>query len=102
MTKAKKWKYEFIFILPSDLEKQEQALLLKQAGEVIAKAGGEVIKQVDWGLKPFSYSIKDQLGGRYFIWEVYFAKTPILKEINLFFNRENKILRYLWKGEKNG
>ncbi len=96
MTKAKKWKYEFIFILPPNLEKKDQASLLKRVEGEIAKAKGVVDKQNDWGLKTLAYLIKNQAEGQYFVWEVSFAENPLLREVDLFLNREDQMLRYLW------
>jgi len=96
MTQEKKWEYEFIFVLPPNLEKQDQTSLFTKVKEVIAKGEGKVVKETDWGQKDLAYPIKDRVRGQYFIWQVSFPKNPSLRNTDLLLNRETNVLRYLW------
>jgi len=92
----RQWEYEFAFILSPNLEKEKLNPLLAQIKEAITKAGGKLVEKKEWGVKPFAYKIANFDQGLYLVWAVDFTKSPDLNEINLIFNREQDVLRYLW------
>lgn len=92
--------YELVLLLPPDLEKKDQLSLFQLIEEEIKKEKGKVVEKKDWGRKRLSYKINHHEEGDYFLWQVVFPQPPQLSKINLFFKREERLLRYLWTRTK--
>jgi len=97
-------KYELVLVLSPRLGEGEQKQLLDGVRKELKKAKSSEIEEKSWGEKAFIYPIKGHLKGHYFFWKVVFLQSPHLEEINVFLNREESILRYLWvkSKEKHG
>jgi len=93
-------RYEFVFIVKPDLGTDKSKKLLDSLEEEVKKAGGKVEKQDSWGEKQLAYEIKKLRRGEYFLWRLSFAGAPRLDELNVFLNREESILRYLFIKER--
>jgi len=88
--------YELVFIVSPNLEEEKKKPLLLDLEKEMKERGGEVIGKKGWGKKQLAYHIKRQTEGDYFFWQLRFKKTPQFDKINLFLEREEAVLRYLW------
>ena len=88
--------YELTFVFPVGLEKKEADSLAGEVEKEISKGGGLVKEKISWGEKVLAYKIGEHQQGSYFIWKTSFSEPPQLGKINLFLEREKKIIRYLW------
>lgn len=70
--------------------------------KVVTAFGGGVkaLEKNHLGLKDLVYKIKDLEKGDFWVVELESEKPVQLKEINLFLNRENNIIRYLILNKK--
>ncbi len=86
--------YEFVVVLDPQLKEKDQDSLLKDIQAKLEKAGGQDVKIDFFGRREFVYPIKKQTQGNYWIFN-FWANHLKMEEVNLFLNRETKILRYL-------
>lgn len=89
-------RYEFVFVIRPKLTSPKKKKFLSTLEEELKKEGGKVEKKVEWGEKVLAYPIEKEEKGEYFFWEVSFAKSPKMAELNTFLNRTGEVLRYLW------
>lgn len=58
--------YEGLFIVKSDLKDEEVKSVCKSIGDAIAKNGGSVKKEEEWGKRPLAYKVKKSAEGFYY------------------------------------
>ena len=58
--------YEHTLITKQDLQENQTKTLISKYEEIIKKNEGKVLKTEEWGLKNFSYKIKNNKKGFYF------------------------------------
>lgn len=91
--------YELLFILPSTMDVKAQETYVPKITKMIETAKGKIIKNEPWGKKIFSYPIKKQTEGFYYLLTFSLSTSEVVtfeKKIKL----EEQIVRYLLtKGE---
>ncbi|HPD44682.1 MAG TPA: 30S ribosomal protein S6 [Candidatus Woesebacteria bacterium] len=88
---TQKEKYQLVLILEPKLESRDQEALFEKIGEKL----GKIEKKDHLGIKDMRYKIKGWEKGDYWVLEIGEKMCLTMKEINLFLNRETKIIRYL-------
>ena len=58
--------YEHTLIAKQDLQENQAKTLINKYEDIINKNSGKVVKTEEWGLKNFSYKIKNNKKGFYF------------------------------------
>ena len=58
--------YEHTLIAKQDLQENQAKTLINKYEYIIKKNSGKVVKTEEWGLKNFSYKIKNNKKGFYF------------------------------------
>lgn len=93
--KDKNLNYQMVAVLTAKTEEKEREKIFSKLAEMLSPQGGEVAKKENLGVKEMVYPIAKQTKGDY--WELTLnSKKPLnFKEINLFLNRNNSVLRYL-------
>ncbi|MBN1526623.1 MAG: 30S ribosomal protein S6 [Candidatus Omnitrophica bacterium] len=66
--------YEGLFIVKPDLRDEEVKNVCKSIGDAIAKNGGSVQKEEEWGKRPLAYKVKKSGDGYYY--KVDFSAPP--------------------------
>ena len=92
-------RYDFVFLTRPGLKKKELDQLFSALKEEIRKVGGKVDKQEDWGKKELAYPIAKENEASFWIWWLSFKDKVNFSPVNLFLNREDKIIRYLFLRE---
>jgi small subunit ribosomal protein S6 len=86
--------YEFTFVTKTDLPDGEHTKVLGNYEDILKRAGGEILKKDDWGVKKLAYPIKEQFKGHYTMY--YFASTPEnIAEAERKLRIDDNVLRYL-------
>lgn len=85
--------YELTVLIHPDLEADIEAPLTK-VRDIIAKAGGEVIKEDNWGKKKLAYKINKEDFAVYVAMDVKLPATAPLKISNTL-NITEEVMRYL-------
>ena len=86
--------YEHTIIARQDLKENEIKALINKYEDIINKNSGKVLKTEQWGLKNFSYKIKNNKKGFYFHFKLEgIGKT--IEELEKAENIDSMLLRYL-------
>ena len=86
--------YEHTLIAKQDLQENQAKTLISKYEDIINKNSGKVVKTEEWGLKNFSYKIKNNKKGFYF--HIKFegiGKT--IEELEKAENIDQMLIRYL-------
>ena len=86
--------YEHTLIAKQDLQESQAKTLINKYEDIINKNSGKVLKTEEWGLKNFSYKIKNNKKGFYF--HIKFegiGKT--IEELEKAENIDQMLIRYL-------
>ena len=86
--------YEHTLIAKQDLQESQAKTLINKYEDIINKNSGKVVKTEEWGLKNFSYKIKNNKKGFYF--HIKFegiGKT--IEELEKAENIDESLLRYM-------
>ena len=86
--------YEHTLIAKQDLQENQVKTLINKYEDIINKNSGKVVKTEEWGLKNFSYKIKNNKKGFYF--HIKFegiGKT--IKELEKAENIDQMLIRFL-------
>jgi len=86
--------YEHTLIAKQDLQENQAKTLINKYEDIINKNSGKVVKTEEWGLKNFSYKIKNNKKGFYF--HIKFegiGKT--IEELEKAENIDQMLIRYL-------
>ncbi len=85
--------YELTVLIHPDLEATIEAPL-KKVRDIITKAGGEIIKEDNWGKKKLAYQVKKENFAVYVYMDVKLPAEALLKISNTL-NITDEVLRYL-------
>ncbi len=86
--------YESIFIINPNLSDEETANTIKKMQEVVAKQGGEMLKQEDWGKKKLAYEIKKQKRGHYAFFQ--FKSAPaVVAELERTYKMTDSVIKFI-------
>ncbi|MBS3915376.1 MAG: 30S ribosomal protein S6 [Bacteroidetes bacterium] len=94
--------YETVIILTPVLSEQQMKDAVKSYRELITANGGVMVHEENWGLTKLAYPIQKKGTGFYHLFE-YQAGPDFIKQIELVFRRDERVLRYLTvRLDKNG
>jgi len=86
--------YEAVFILKDNLDKESQEKVIEDIKGVIAKNKGEIEQVQAWGKRKFTFLIKKQSEGFYYL--VLFKLAPAaVRKVESVFKLNDLILRVL-------
>ncbi len=86
--------YEHTFITKQDLQENQSKSLINKYEEIINKNSGKVLKIEQWGLRNFSYKIKNNKKGFYFHIKLEgIGKT--IEELEKAENIDQMLIRFL-------
>ena len=92
--------YEHTLILKSDLPESQVKTIINKYEDIIKKNSGKILKTEKWGLKSFSYIIKNNKKGFYFHIKLEgIGKT--IEELEKAENIDQMLIRYLTIKVKN-
>lgn len=85
--------YELTVLIHPDLEVDIETPL-KKVRDIVTKAGGEIVREDNWGKKKLAYKIKGEDFAVYVCMDVKLPAAAPLKISNTF-NITDEVLRYL-------
>ena len=86
--------YELVLIVSPDLDEAATTELVDKIKAWITEEGGEIEEFEEWGRKKFSYMIRNQKEGQYYLFRIKLPPTYVATlERNL--RLQEPILRYL-------
>tara|TARA_B100000959_G_C14388953_1_gene381379 strand:- start:69 stop:395 length:327 start_codon:yes stop_codon:yes gene_type:complete len=86
--------YEHTLIAKQDLQENQAKTLINKYQDIINKNSGKVVKTEEWGLKNFSYRIKNNKKGFYF--HIKFEGVgKTIEELEKAENIDQMLIRYL-------
>ena len=86
--------YEHTFIARQDLPSNQVKTVINKYEDIIKKNSGEILKIEEWGLRNFSYVIKNNKRGYYF--HIKFNGTgKTIEELEKAENIDEMLIRYL-------
>ena len=86
--------YEHTFIIKQDLSSSQAKTVINKYEDIIKKNSGKVLKTEEWGLRNFSYIIKNNKRGYYF--HIKFNGTgKTIEELEKAENIDEMLIRYL-------
>lgn len=86
--------YETVFIANPVLSAPQMKEAVDKFKGIIAKAGGEIVHEEDWGLRKLAYPIQKKSTGFYYL--VEFKSTPDhISKLETEFRRDERIMRFL-------
>ena len=86
--------YETVFIATPVLSEAQMKEAVAKYVDFIAKNGGEVVYEEDWGLKPLAYAIQHKTSGFYHLIE-FKANPEFIAKLETQYHRDERIIRYL-------
>jgi len=86
--------YEAVFILRATLDSEAQEKTIEEVKAVIVKSKGQVEELQTWGKKKFTFLIKKQAEGFYYLLN-FKLKPEVVKKIENTFKLNDAILRVL-------
>ena len=86
--------YEHTFITKSDLSESQIKNITEKYNDIISQNSGKVIKLQEWGLRNFSYLIKNTKKGFYFHLKIEGVGKTI-EELEKAQNIDKDLLRFL-------
>ena len=86
--------YEHTLIAKQDLQESQAQSLLEKYKNIISQNSGKVLKTENWGLRNFSYKIKNNKKGFYF--HIKFTGVgKTIEELEKAGNIDDMLIRYL-------
>jgi ribosomal protein S6 len=91
----KKINYQLVLVLKPKLEEKERNSVFKEVESKLNTLKAEVASRDHLGQKEMVYKIQGFSRGDYWVWELESEKPLVVKDFNVFLNRETNIIRYL-------
>ena len=86
--------YETVFILNPVLSEKQIEEAVQKYEKFLTSKGGSIINKENWGLKKLAYTIQNKKSAFYHLFQ-YTASGDTIKELELFFLRDERVMRYL-------
>lgn len=93
--KDNKYKYQIVVVLNPKIEEKEKDALIKKVTSQIEETQSEIVKKDHMGPKDLAYEIAGFNKGDFWVFDTESDKPMKNTELNLFLNRETKVIRYL-------
>ncbi len=86
--------YELGIVLTPELEGEEREAFLGEVRQLIVGAGGEIVKEDEWGRRSLAYPIKHKRDGFYTFW-TFHAPGAVVAPIEYKLRISDQVLRHL-------
>lgn len=88
-------KYQMVLVLAPKVEEKDREKILTKVESWLGDKTAKITKKEHTGTKELVYKIAGEKKGDFWILDVESVKPIKLDELNLFLNREIKVIRYL-------
>jgi small subunit ribosomal protein S6 len=86
--------YETVFILTPVLSEEQAKEAVDNYRKLIKDHEGKIVTEEHWGLRKLAYPIQKKSTGFYHVLQ-FIAPTSIVQELEIAYQRDERILRYL-------
>lgn len=86
-------RYDLIFIIQSDVPKDEVDEIIERYKGIVAKLKGTIVKAEKWGVRRLAYKINKQGRGFYVLLD-FVGLSPVIRELERNLKFDDKVLRY--------
>lgn len=86
--------YELGIVLTPELEGEEREAFLGEVRQLITGAGGEILKEDEWGRRSLAYPIKHKRDGFYTFW-TFQAPGTVVAPMEYKLRISDQVLRHL-------
>ena len=87
-------KYESIYILKSDMEKDEMTTLIEKFKTLVESAEGKIESVEEWGTKKLAYPIQKMEQG-YYVLMNFEAKPEFIVELERVYKINDKVIKFI-------
>ncbi len=87
--------YESVAVFKPTLAEDEYAMRLNEIKDFIAKKGGNIVHEENWGTKPLAYRISGFNHGRYYFFKIETENTNLPNELDFNYKINDNIIRWL-------
>ncbi len=87
--------YETVFILTPVLSEEQAKETAKKFTQFLKQQKAKVLHEEVWGLRKLAYPIQKKSTGFYFLVEFTSTSPSIVRELEITFKRDERVLRYL-------
>ncbi|GIV27541.1 MAG: 30S ribosomal protein S6 [Bacteroidia bacterium] len=88
-------RYETVFILTPVLSEEQAKEAAKKVAQFLKQQKAKVLHEEVWGLRKLAYPIQKKSTGFYFLFEFSSESPTIVKALETFYKRDERVLRYL-------
>lgn len=86
-------KYEFMVVTDGGLTMEENKAVLTRHKEVVAKAGGKVVTEAEWGRRRLPYNIAKKTHGIFHIWYLE-ADGSVIEAVEKQMGYDEQVLKF--------
>ena len=87
-------KYESIYILRADMEKEEMTTLIEKFKTLVESAEGKIESVEEWGTKKLAYPIQKMEQG-YYVLMNFEAKPEFIVELERVYKINDKVIKFI-------
>ena len=87
-------KYESIYILKADMEKEEMTTLIEKFKTLVESAEGKIESVEEWGTKKLAYPIQKMEQG-YYVLMNFEAKPEFIVELERMYKINDKVIKFI-------
>ena len=87
-------KYESIYILKADMEKDEMTTLIEKFKTLVESAEGKIESVEEWGTKKLAYPIQKMEQG-YYVLMNFEAKPEFIVELERMYKINDKVIKFI-------
>jgi small subunit ribosomal protein S6 len=87
-------KYESIYILKADMEKEEMTTLIEKFKTLVESAEGKIESVEEWGTKKLAYPIQKMEQG-YYVLMNFEAKPEFIVELERVYKINDKVIKFI-------
>ncbi|MBI5196912.1 MAG: 30S ribosomal protein S6 [Nitrospirae bacterium] len=86
--------YENVMIIDPNLDEKETVKAAERVKDVIGRAGGEILKSDNLGVKKLAYEVKKQKKGNYFLM-IFKSPPSAILELERFYKVFDPVIKFL-------
>jgi SSU ribosomal protein S6P len=87
--------YESVVVFKPTLTEDEYNTKLNEVKDFIAKKGGNIVHEEDWGTKNLAYKINGFGHGRYHFFKIFSTNPQLPNDLDFYYKINEDVIRWL-------
>jgi len=87
--------YESVVVFKPTLTEDEYNTKLNEVKDFIAKKGGSIVHEEDWGTKNLAYKISGFGHGRYHFFKIFSTNPQLPNDLDFYYKINEDVIRWL-------